>query len=233
MVPEEERENTMRKKELATIIMCGLLLSGCGATQGTSTDASTPSQIETETETINETETQTETETKAETETETVTKTETIIETETETESETITETETETETQTEASQAESTALFKDVYLPYAKREKPFIFDGVKTFAQNTTDYATEINEPGSGTCSIKFSSDSGDYVYFSFLPTTNDVYAISSMSYYQASTNSEVTLSNDSPDCTASYDTFHTHVLGESKEKVSGPDEQQSFLFK
>ena len=218
----------MKKKELATIIMCSLLLVGCGSAQETDTEASTPSTIVTEVETTTETETETATETIAETETET--ETITAAEMETETESETIIETETETESET--SQSEVTALFKDVYLPYANREKPFIFDGVKTFAQNTTEYATEINEPGSDVCFIKFTAENGDYVYFAFAPTTNNVYAIVTLSYYQASTNSEVSLDNYSPDCTAAYDTFHTHVLGESSKEVSGPSEQQSFLF-
>lgn len=161
--------------------------------------------------------------------TETVTESETMSETEASPETETLTETEPETETLTEAPQAEVTALFTDIYLPYAKREKPFIFDGVKTFAQNTTDYSTEINEPASGICSIKFTAENGDYVYFSFSPTTNDVYAITTLNYYQAATDSEVLFHNYSPDCNGA---FQTHVIGESNKNVDGPDEQQSFLF-
>lgn len=137
-----------------------------------------------------------------------------------------ITETDTVNTEQMEISQ-----LFKTVYLPYANREQSFIFDAVKSFALST-EYDAEITEPTSEDFGeIKLTDENGDYVYFGFNPI-NNVETIMIVSYYQASTNSEVSLSNFSSDGSRQYDTYDTHVLGESSVEVSGPDEQQRFLF-
>lgn len=124
--------------------------------------------------------------------------------------------------------------MFKDVYLPYAKREKSFVFEGVKTFAQNTNTYTAEIKEPDSeDACSIKFTDENGDYVYIAFSPNEDGVYTVILVSYYQASSNSEVSLSNYSAYSSPENDTFKTHRIGESDVVVKGTDEQQEFLFK
>lgn len=151
----------------------------------------------------------------------------------TEPQSENITETPKDSETDATSDELEISDLFKDIYLPYAKREKSFAFEAVKTFAQNIDNYDVEIQDPISENIgTITFTDVNGDYVFFAFAPKTSDMYMIMTLSYHQAATNSEVSLGNYSPDCTAEYDIYQTHILGEDEIKVNGPDEQQSFLF-
>jgi len=128
--------------------------------------------------------------------------------------------------------QQESIQFFEEVYLPYANREKPFIYEAVKTFA-NSCEYETEIVGATEDTnASITITSPNGDYVNFIFSPI-NDIDMIMIVSFYHASTNSEVSLSNYSPDGSASYDTYTTHVIGEKPQDVNGTDQQRNFLFK
>lgn len=123
------------------------------------------------------------------------------------------------------------TDLFESIYAPYANREKSFIFNDVKAFIQ-TTDYEQEIIEPTANDLgTIKLIDENGDYVYFAF-NVVNGIETIMSVSYYHNSTNSEVSLSNYSTDGSPAYDTFSTHVLGESETEVYGLDEQKNFLF-
>lgn len=127
----------------------------------------------------------------------------------------------------------ETSDLFKEVYLPYATRENPFMFEAVKTFAQNLNSYTVEITDPTQEDMgSIKIADGNEDYVYFSFSPNSSGIEMIMTLSYHQAATNSEVSLSNLSTDCSPEYDTFHTHILGETELQVDSPDEQKTFLF-
>lgn len=123
------------------------------------------------------------------------------------------------------------TDLFQEVYLPYANREKPFAFSLVKQFAQNT-NYEIDITEPSSeelGT--ITLTAANGDYVWFSFR-NINDIEIIMTVSYFQLSSDSEVSLSNYSDDGSPLYDIYQTHVLGEPISNVTNTQEQQAFLF-
>ena len=133
-----------------------------------------------------------------------------------------------ETETQ------EVSALFQEVYLPYAKREKPFIFEAVKTFAQNVDKYTVKIMEPSADAeFSIKFTDKNNDDVYIAFAPDENALFTVMLVNYHQDSTNREVSLSNYSSDGSPEYDEFTTQIVGEGEAEVSGIDEQQDFLFK
>lgn len=125
-----------------------------------------------------------------------------------------------------------TTELFESVYIPYANREKSFAFDKVKSFAQSI-DYESEIIEPTADDIgTIKLTDTNGDYVYFAF-NAVNGVETIMIVSYYQSSTNTEVSLANYSTDGSPAYDSFSTHVIGESEIEVTGTDEQKIFLFK
>lgn len=136
-------------------------------------------------------------------------------------------------ETDSTTEKLEVSSLFEEIYFPYAKREKPFIFEAVKTFAENLDHYTIEIQEPNEEDAGIiQISAENGDYVFFAFAPNTAGIHMIMTLSYHQAATNSEVSLNNYSPDCTPEYDTFKTHIIGESEMEVKNVDEQQSFLF-
>lgn len=122
--------------------------------------------------------------------------------------------------------------LFTSVYLPYANREKSWYFQSVKSFAKSC-GYSCKVTKPTEDDLGqIKISDSNGDYVYFSFMPSTTDDEILMCVSFYQKKSNSEVSLSNYSTDSSASYDTFDIHVVGEQNEKVSSTDEQQEFLF-
>lgn len=127
----------------------------------------------------------------------------------------------------------EFSELFTTVYLPYAKRNKLWGFNPVKSFVQ-TCGYTSEIIEPtDDSNGSITVSDSNGDYVYFYFIQNQETgMYNIMSVGFYRASTNSEVSVSNYSSDGSRYYDKFGTHVIGESTNYVQSTDEQQSFLF-
>jgi len=123
------------------------------------------------------------------------------------------------------------TDLFETVYVPYAQKEKPFIFNGVKTFAENC-GYEFEITEPTEEAIGeIKIKNDD-DYVYIAFLPNSDNLELISIVSYFHTASNSEVSLSNYSTNREAQYDQLTTHVLGESNVNVDSVDAQREFLF-
>lgn len=118
--------------------------------------------------------------------------------------------------------------LFTTVYLPYANREKPWLFSSVETFVKSC-GYSYELTEPTSDVSGkITVSDTNGDYVFFAFGASDS----IMTISFYQSSTNSEISLSNYSTDGSATYDTYSTHVIGEQENQVSSTIEQQSFLF-
>lgn len=123
------------------------------------------------------------------------------------------------------------TDLFNDVYVPYATREKDFAYTSVEAFAKNC-GYEASITEPTSEILGqIQISDGSGDYVNFVFTPT-NGIESIMSVSYFQNDTNSEVIMGNFSTDGAPEYDIFNTHILGEQSDKVTGIEDQKSFLF-
>ena len=77
----------------------------------------------------------------------------------------------------------------------------------------------------------IMLSDQNNDYVFFQFY-TLNGIESITDVTYYQNSSNSEVSFSNYSPDRSPVYDIYQTHIIGESHEDVNGIEEQESFLF-
>jgi len=126
--------------------------------------------------------------------------------------------------------QSKLTDLFETIYIPYAQREKAFVFDAVKSFVQ-TTEYKAEITEPTSQDIgSIVLTDENDNYVFFAF-NLVNDIEIITTVSYHDAATNSEVSLNNYSSDGSPSYDIFNTHVIGESPNHVNSTDEQRDFL--
>lgn len=196
-----------------------LLLGGCSKSSSTSVEETVPVESAVEAPTIGDKETTVIANTSDEI------KPDTTIETSTETPVSSI-----EFENVT-TKENEPSDLFKSVYLPYARREKPFLFNAVKAFAQSS-NYEIEIDEPTAENIgTIKFIDTTGDYVYFSF-NLVNNMETIVSISYYQISSNSEVILNNYSPDGSPKYDEFTTHIIGESSVKVNDPEEQQDFLF-
>lgn len=124
------------------------------------------------------------------------------------------------------------TSLFEDVYVPYASREKTTVlFQGVKVFAENC-GYSYEITEGDeSSVTSIKI-IENDDYVYFAFSTNSAGIETIMTVSYYQSSSNSEVSLSNYSTDGDFSYDKLDTHIIGESSIEVDNIEQQREFLF-
>lgn len=121
--------------------------------------------------------------------------------------------------------------LFETVYLPYANRENNFVFSAVKSFVQSC-GYDIEITEPTEEDFGrIQVNDTNGDYVYFSFMPI-NGIETIMTVSFYQSSSESEVSLSNYSTDGSVKYDTYNTHIIGGSENTVNTVDEQKKFLF-
>ncbi len=140
-----------------------------------------------------------------------------------------ISETTTTEKTTTEKST--STDLFETVYFPYASRKKPFSFDSVKTFAESTS-YDLEITEPTSDISGkIKLTDENDNYVYFSF-NLVNNIETIMTVSYYDSSKNTEVSLNNYSSDGSSQYDKFKIHVIGGQSKDVKNSKEQREFLF-
>lgn len=125
----------------------------------------------------------------------------------------------------------ESLNFFNDVYVPYANREKPFLFEAVKKYAESC-NYETSIDAGNADTnASIKFSASNGDCVNFIFSPI-NEIDMIMLITFHHASSNSEVTFSNYSSDGAAKYDIFKTQIIGNESKQVDGIDEQREFLF-
>lgn len=130
------------------------------------------------------------------------------------------------------------TDLFEQIYVPYASRDLSFWFDNVKEYISKYVDgsaYVNEMTEASPETLGeIKITNNnSGDYVYilFKFFEET-DYQLIMVVSYYQASSNSEVSLYNYSSDGSTAYDKFYTHIIGEQQKQVYGVSKQREFLF-
>ena len=117
--------------------------------------------------------------------------------------------------------------------MPFASREKSFLFEDVKNYL-STCEYNVEITGADNidELTSIHVYDSNDDYVYFAFSPI-NDMDYIMTVNFYQSSTNSEVSLSNYSADGSASYDQYTTHIIGESSKTVKNVDQQRDFLFK
>lgn len=60
-----------------------------------------------------------------------------------------------------------------------------------------------------------------------------NGVETIMIISFYQASSNSEVSLDNYSSNGSSQYDQLSTHIIGESQKHVKSVEQQRQFLFK
>ncbi len=121
-------------------------------------------------------------------------------------------------------SEIQMTELFENVYLPYVRKEKSSIFEGVKTFAENCS-YRVEVTEPTDEILGkIKFYDENNNSVYIGFIPE-DGFEVIMTVSYIQASSNAEVSYSTQ-------FDEYNMHIIGSSRQKVSGVDEQIKFLF-
>lgn len=130
------------------------------------------------------------------------------------------------------APEVEVTQLFSDIYIKYAKREKSFDFNSVKSFV-TSSQYKTEITEPEIDVLGkITVKDDVGDTVFFAFTPNSSGIQMIMTVTYFHSESNSEVSLSNYSTDSSPQYDSFATHVIGEERQEVSGINEQIDFLF-
>ena len=120
------------------------------------------------------------------------------------------------------------TELFENVYLPYVRKEKSSIFEGVQTFAENCS-YRVEITEPTDEIVGkIKFYDENNNYVYMSF-NLDGGLEVIKHINYFHAASNSEVSY-DDFGD--PKYNTYEVHVVGSEYKKVSGVDDQIKFLF-
>lgn len=202
----------MKNKLLIAVITSATLLSLCSCSKKEETIPTTTKETTSIVQTTKET----------------TTKETTIQETKTTTIPETTTQAQ---ETTTETTIIQGSALFEEVYAPYAKREKSFAFGSVKAFIEES-GYKYDIVEPDEDTIgTIKVLDGSGDYVYFSFY-LCNNVETIMLVSYHQDSSNSEVSLSNYSDNNSSRYDVLNTHVIGESSVEVKTLDEQRTFLF-
>lgn len=128
--------------------------------------------------------------------------------------------------------------LFEQIYVPYANRELPSDFYDAKAhisqYAEDNgcTLEITNATSRAIGTIQVN-DSDSGDYVFisYSFTGETNEQH-ISIVSYYQSSSNSEVSMSNLSGSGVRFHDTYNTHVIGNQEEQVKDIATQREFLF-
>lgn len=121
--------------------------------------------------------------------------------------------------------------LFELVYVPFAQGEERTAFSDVKAFIDDSGYEYSCVEPTTESTGEIKVFSDD-DYVYFAFFERSSGAYTIMTVSYYHASSNSEVSLSNYSTNGDHSYDKLTTHKIGESDETVSSVAEQREFLF-
>lgn len=132
--------------------------------------------------------------------------------------------------TETTTTATEDTALFEDIYAEYvdpAKNERrPKVFSVVKTFVEST-GYKTEIVNSES----IKVFDDNGNYVYFGFKPL-DGLDVINLITYYQVSSNSEVSQKEYTGTELFKYEILTTHVIGEEEKEVDNIKQQKAFLF-
>lgn len=134
---------------------------------------------------------------------------------------------ETTTETTTAA---KDSALFEDIYAKYVDPEqnerRAKVFSIVKNFVEGSS-YETEIVESKS----IKVLDDNGNYVYFGF-KTLDGLDVINLITYYQASSNSEVSQKEYTGTELFKYEILTTHVIGEEEKEVDNIKQQKAFLF-
>lgn len=121
--------------------------------------------------------------------------------------------------------------LFENVYVPFARNEQAIDFESVKEFAENC-GFEYNVVEPTRDIVgSITIKSDE-DNVYFEFMPDDRQIESVFSISYFQASSKSEVLFTNLSEDRDPYYNKFQTHILGESNKDTRNVAEQRKFLF-
>lgn len=143
------------------------------------------------------------------------------------TEPEKITESEEASEPEPEP-EIQMTELFENVYLPYVRKEKSSIFEGVQTFAENCS-FRVEITEPTDEIVGkIKFYDENDNYVYMSF-NLDSGLEVIKQISYFNPTSNAEVSY-YDFGD--PKYNEYQVHYIGSEYKKVSGVQEQIKFLF-
>lgn len=127
--------------------------------------------------------------------------------------------------------------LFEDVYVPYAQRGKDSDFQSVKRDVENLAEggtYTAEIVDPSEDDlCDIKLYDESGDYIYFGFsFYGDSNLRILCVVSYYRSESNIEAAWENFSTYGEPEYDTYTTHVIGETDKTVADIDDQREFLF-
>lgn len=135
--------------------------------------------------------------------------------------------------TESETPQTSETDLFDKVYSPYALR----------VYSPNNKDVTEFLKGCGfeysvsteNGFTEIKVTSGE-DYVYFCFAPRTVNgelnFDTFTTISYFNAASNSEVSLNNYSSDGDFEYDTLQTHIIGESSKDARSVTAQRDFVF-
>lgn len=127
----------------------------------------------------------------------------------------------------------EGTALFENIYVPFASREQNDAYISVVEFIENSGYEYTAVAPSTNDICQITVpDTGSDDYVYFAFCERDSGEYTIMTLSYYRAETKSEVSFLNYSTDGSRSYDQLRTHVIGESEVSVGNVNVQRIFLF-
>lgn len=122
------------------------------------------------------------------------------------------------------------TDLFDKVYSPYALRVYSPNVNDVIEFVSNCGFKSSVSTENGYKEIKV-ISGD--DYVYFCFAPrSTADSNTFTTVSYYQDSSKSEVSLNNYSTSGDYEYDTLQMHVIGESNKDSRSVTAQRDFLF-
>ena len=122
--------------------------------------------------------------------------------------------------------------LFNDVYAWYADNQFSLEYQ-YATMRLNGFDYKFETVDPSEediGQVKV-YSNDSDDYVWMSFFPY-NGVELLTQVSFYQASTNREVSVSNFSENRAPQYSKYDVHIIGSEETTVSSIQEQRSFLL-
>lgn len=123
--------------------------------------------------------------------------------------------------------------LFDAIYAPFATRTINPTYNQVINYLSGS-NYEYDAKSPSeSATKDITVhSKDNEDYVYFAFYDRSSGSSTIMIVSYFQAATRTEVSLSNYSTDGSYSYDQLKTHVLGESNQNIDSVEAQRFFLF-
>jgi len=124
-----------------------------------------------------------------------------------------------------------ATDLFKEIYFPYAAREKPFLYTLVVKHIEESGFPYEFIGEDSNIILVYENEEENCDRVSFWFIP--GDAYLlINSLSYHMAENNCEASLSNMSSDGSPQYDKFAVRVVGEVDQKAEGIEDQIAYLF-